>query len=137
MEQKRLKNRVFFTIILIVCSLFLNSCVTFRKNIKVENINIDNQVEKCIEINPLAVMYKSGSVYLNTKWKKIKSTGFCGCKSALLSYKVIAKSKNAKSTVHYSDFSSLDHDDFDFLVYRDFKQDYDLFVIYIQCKNSK
>ena len=135
-EQKLLKHRAsLFTIILFIHSVFLNSCATYKKNIDEEDIFIDNQVEECIEIIPNEITHKSGSVYLNTKWRTIKSTGFCGCKSALLSYKVIAIKKNVKSTVHYNVFSSLNHDDYDFLVCSDLKQYYDSFEIYIQCKN--
>jgi hypothetical protein len=136
--QKLLKNRASLcTIILFVYSVFLNSCSTLINIITTEDIFIDNQVEECIEIIPNEIMYKSGSVYLNTKWKTIKSTGFCGCKSALLSYKVIAKKNDVNSMVNYKEFSSLNHDDFDFLVCSDFQKKYDSFEIYIQCKSPE
>jgi hypothetical protein len=136
--QKPLKNRAFYCIIIItIYSAFFNSCATLKNNISAEDIFIDNQIENCIEIIPNEVMYRSGFVYLNAKLKIIKSTGFCGCKSALLSYKVIAKKNSVKSMVHHKEFSSLYQDDFDFLVCSDCKQDYDSFEIYIQCRSPE
>ncbi len=136
-EQNLLKNRASLcTIILFVFSLFFISCATFN-HIEAKDIVIDNQVEECIEFIPDGIMYKSGSAYLNTKWRTIKSTGLCGCKSALLSYKVIAKKKGVNSIMHYKDFSSLNQNDFDFLVSSDLKQEFDSFEIDIQCKNPE
>ena len=136
--QKLRKNRAsLFTIIFIFCSVFLISCAILNNKITTDNIAIDNQVEECIEIIPNEIMHKSGAVYLNTKWKTIKSTGFCGCKSALLSYKVIAKKNSVNSMLHYKEFSSLNQNDFNFLVCSDCKQDYDSFEIYIQCRSPE
>jgi len=136
--QNLLKNSApLYTIIFIFCSVFLNSCAILKNKITTENISIDNQVEECIEIIPNEVMYRSGAVYLNTKWKTIKSTGFCGCKSALLSYKVIAKKNSVNSIAHHKEFSSLNQDEFDFLVCSGCKQDFDSFEIYIQCKSPE
>lgn len=49
-------------------------------------INIDNTLYKCVDIAPDGLTFFGHTVLLKTRWEWRKSTGECGCKSALISY---------------------------------------------------
>ena len=121
--------------LIVICLTLFSSCVTGQKNFNVEKLLIDIQIEECIKIMPNGLIHKNDSVYLNTKWKYNKSSGNCGCKSALLSYRIVAKYRGANSILYNKEITSLGHDEFDFIICSDSQKGYESYRIDIQCKN--
>jgi hypothetical protein len=134
-EPKFLKNFAIIFLVLI-SSMVLSSCATSHIELKSEDIAIDNHVKECIDIIPQSLIKKQNSLYLKAKLETKKSAGYCGCKSALLTYKVVTKRENISSILHYQDFSPLNQNVFDFLLFEDFQQqDFKSLILFVQCKN--
>ncbi len=139
MAERRLhRNKKWFLIFFAPVWLsFIVSCATGPSELK-SNIAIDNQINECIEIVPKALVHKQGYAYLETIWNSKKSTGYCGCKSAMLTYKVVAMKGGAFSTLFNNEFTSLRQEGYDFMVCHDSQQeDYEAFTIKIQCQNPE
>jgi hypothetical protein len=115
--------------------MVLSSCATSQTKLKAEDIVIDNYIKECIDIIPQSLIKKQNSLYLNAKLETKKSAGYCGCKSAMLTYKVVTKRETSSSILSYQDFSPLNKDDFDFLIGNNLQQDYNSFLMFVQCKN--
>jgi hypothetical protein len=81
------------------------------------NIEIDNSVEECLEIKVVKKHIHNNVILLDTEISQVKSTGYCGCKSALLSYYVISSSiKSGNKTKEHRVFSSLTHGLYTFII---------------------
>jgi hypothetical protein len=128
------KNPVI-TFLGIIFIMVLSSCATGQPKLKDEDIAIDNYIKECIDIIPQSIIEKQNSLYLNAKLETKKSAGYCGCKSAMLTYKVVAKREDGSSILSYQNFSPLNQDEFDFLIGNDFEPDYNSLTMFVQCKN--
>lgn len=53
---------------------------------EINNISINNAIEDCIKIKQISNTSNDNAVFLNAKLLHIKNVGYCGCKSAMLSY---------------------------------------------------
>lgn len=123
------------TFLLIIYFMVLSACATSQIKLKTEDIAIDNHINECIDIIPQCLIKKQNSLYLNAKLETKKSAGYCGCKSAMLTYKVVTKRENISSVLSYQDFSPLNQEDFNFLICNDFQQDFKSLILFVQCKN--
>lgn len=134
--QKLLNYKIFCcNFVSIISMVVLSSCTVGQGNIKTKDISVDNIIKECIEVIPIDLIKKDKSVYINAELKTKKAAGYCGCKSALLTYKVVSKKENSKTTLSYNVFSPLNKNSYDFLVCDDLKNDYKSLTLYIDCKN--
>ncbi len=133
MAKLNLHSILRFGIVLLVCIIF--SCMASPANSE-PDIKIYNQVKECVEILPLKIYKYSNLTLFVTRWKIIKSTGYCGCKSALLSYRVFGEMDQHKTEIGFGVFSSFNHQEFTFVVNPDSSYNvYKSFSIHIQCAN--
>ena len=104
-----------------------------------ENLLIENQVQDCIKVIPKTFYKESGLLRLSTNWEVVKSTGYCGCKSALISYRVSATlSPSLKREISYGVLSSLHKRSYDFVISHDeMVSSYRSFRLEITCKSPE
>jgi hypothetical protein len=118
--------------------LFLFSIGCSAENALIKNnpnIEIDNSVEECFQIKVVKKHIHNNVILLDTEISQVKSTGYCGCKSALLSYYVISSSiKSGNKTKEHRVFSSLTHCLYTFIVENHYLPGTDKsYTINIQC----
>lgn len=83
------------------------------------NVQVDNSVEQCFQIKPLSQLVHNNVILLEAELSAVKSTGYCGCKSATLSYYVTTHPVGPSSRPEeYGVFSSLRHGKYTFVLGR-------------------
>lgn len=81
------------------------SAGSFMKNSKV---SIDNPIKECFQIKQVSKLIHNNLILLDTELSVIKNIGYCGCKSAILSYGVTTRPVELNGrTKEYKLFSSL------------------------------
>jgi hypothetical protein len=132
------KSRKFFYILSCYFLLANTSC-SFKNNIKKNDIKVDNSVGECFQIEPIKKFVHNNLVLLDTKLDIIKSTGYCGCKSALLSYSVTdSNSIDVNYPKSLSIFSSLLTGKYSFVLARNFTLNKNTaYVLHIQCSSPE
>lgn len=132
------KFRKYFYIIS-CCLLLVNTSCSFNNSIKKSDIEIDNLVGECFQIEPVRKFVHTNLVLLDTKLDIIKSTGYCGCKSALLSYNVTySNSIEVNAPKSLSVFSSLLRGKYSFVLAQDFALNkHRAYVLHVQCNSPE
>lgn len=94
------------------------------------DVTIENALDACITLAPARLAQIEGSLFLPTAWTVHKVTGECGCKSALISYRVIAGTH--KEVIATGVLSSMNKKSYAFLINPDagikYGDEYALFV---------
>ncbi|MDH5178269.1 MAG: DUF2195 family protein [Gammaproteobacteria bacterium] len=72
--------RIACTIVVV----FLSGC----SSLPLHTVQIQNGVRDCYSFEPRELVITDKQLILTTQTRLHKSTGYCGCKSALLSYRV-------------------------------------------------
>jgi hypothetical protein len=119
---------------LICCFLVVAGCsaVNMKKD---SNVLIDNQIEECFQIKAINKLVHNNVILLDTELSPIKSIGYCGCKSTILSYYVVSNSIESNDQAReYSIFSSLSHEKYTFVINRNDNSDKNQsYTVNIQC----
>ena len=94
------------------------------------DVAIDNTLDACIALTPAQPAKIDSALFLPTTWTVHKSTGECGCKSALISYRVTAGPRS--EVIASGVLSSLNKRSYAFLINPDasiaYGQQYSLFI---------
>lgn len=132
------KFRKYFYIIS-SCLLLVNTSCSFNNSIKKSDIEVDNSVVECFQIVPVRKFVHNNLVLLDTKLNTIKSIGYCGCKSALLSYNVTYSNSIEVNTPKFlSVFSSLLRGKYSFVLAQDFALNkHRAYVLHVQCSSPE
>lgn len=98
-------------------------------------IVIDNAIEDCFRIELNKELIRNNVILLDSKLKKEKSTGYCGCKSTNLSYFVtITSPEGIKKNTVPNVFSSLLPVDYTFVIDQAYTGDVNTkYKLNIQC----
>lgn len=93
---------------------------------------IENTLQACVTMKPGKTSVQGAGLFLHTDWEVQKSTGECGCKSALVSYRVSMRGEVIASGV----LSSLNRTGYDFLINPDAGVAYkDKYTLFVGCAN--
>jgi len=133
------KFRKYFYIISCCLLLVNTSCSFNNSSIKKSDIEIDNSVVECFQIEPIKTFVHNNLVLLDTKLDTIKSTGYCGCKSALLSYNVTySNSIEVNAPKSLSVFSSFLRGKYSFVLAQNFALNkHRAYVLHVQCSSPE
>lgn len=121
-----------------ICCLFLVGAGCSPGNIvKDSNVEIDNSIEECFQIKSVNKLIHNNVILLETELSTVKSVGYCGCKSAVLSYYVTTHPvESSNQTKEYSVFSSPQHDKYTFVLERnDTPKKNKSYTLNIQCSS--
>jgi hypothetical protein len=130
-----LKYRSFSKLLTLLIVLLPLSCTATTAK-KTEKININNSVNECIEIRIGSTNTYKNTVLLDTAWQVNKVTGYCGCKSALLSYHSLGLKNGHKTNLSYGVFSSIGRESFSFVLNADKNyKGFDSYILDIGCAN--
>ena len=96
------------------------------------DVTIENTLDACITLAPAKISQVESSLFLPTAWTVHKSTGECGCKSALISYRVTAGAH--KEVIATGVLSSMNKKSYAFLINPDAGIKYgDKYALFIGC----
>jgi len=94
------------------------------------DVAIENTLDACIGLQSAKLAKIESALFLPTTWTVRKSTGECGCKSALISYRVTAGPRS--EVIATGVLSSLHKQSYAFLINPDasiaYGQQYSLFI---------
>ncbi|HMN45585.1 MAG TPA: DUF2195 family protein [Povalibacter sp.] len=94
------------------------------------DVAIENSLDACIALQPAKLAKIESALFLPTTWTVRKSTGECGCKSALISYRVTAGPRS--EVIATGVLSSLNKQNYAFLINPDagiaYGERYSLFI---------
>ena len=97
-------------------------------------VTVENSLAQCIALTAAQPVKQGAALYLPTEWAVSKVTGECGCKSALISYRVTAGSRN--EVIATGVLSSLNKKSFSFLINPDASVGYDgRYTLVVACAN--
>jgi hypothetical protein len=97
-------------------------------------VTIENSLAQCIALTAAQPVRQGAGLYLPTVWAVSKVTGECGCKSALVSYRVTAGSRD--EVIATGVLSSLNKKSFAFLINPDASIRYDdRYELFVGCAN--
>ena len=97
-------------------------------------VTIENSLAQCITLTAGEPARQGAGVYLPTEWALTKVTGECGCKSALISYRVTAGPRD--EVIATGVLSSLSKKSFAFLINPDANVRYDgRYTLFVACAN--
>ncbi len=94
------------------------------------DVAIENTLDACIALTAAPLAKIENALFLPTTWAVRKSTGECGCKSALISYRVTAGPRS--EVIATGVLSSMNKGSYAFLINPDagiaYGQQYSLFI---------
>lgn len=112
-------------LVVLAALAFVTACSDARADVAIENT-----LDACIALTPAKPAKVEGALFLPTTWTVHKSTGECGCKSALISYRVTAGARS--EVIATGVLSSLHKQSYAFLINPDasiaYGQQYSLFI---------
>lgn len=108
----------------LICLLAAGSCSCLALASNSPDIRISNAVSECLEVSPGDSLVHNNVVLLDARLSVIKSVGYCGCKSANLSYYSIKGSDDHGNVtpMDYSVFVPSEDGVYTFVVESDFGQ---------------
>jgi len=117
------------------CCLFLVSAGCSAGNlVKSSNVVIDNSIEECFQIKSVGKLVHNNVILLDTKLSTVKSVGYCGCKSAVLSHYVTTHPvESGNQTREHGVFSSLQQGNYTFVLDRNNASHNKSYTLNIQC----
>lgn len=100
-----------------------------------QSVRLNNRVKACNKISVEDVITHNNVVLANSKITSIQSAGYCGCKSALLSYSVLLGDSGKNVQGEYGTFSSFHNGKFTFVVDKNYvnKHNNKQYRLSIQC----
>lgn len=129
--MKTLKLQQYLSILTF---LLLGTASQAENIVSNQTININNLVEECFQINPINIVNHNNLILFDVTLVAHKSTGYCGCKSANLSYYISSiKSDGQKKAGEYGKFSSLNNGKYSFILEKNNTQKNEAYVLSIQC----
>ncbi|HEY6641985.1 DUF2195 family protein [Povalibacter sp.] len=96
------------------------------------DVAIENTLHACVTLTPAKISQMGSSLFLPTAWAVHKSTGECGCKSALISYRVTAGPRD--EVIATGVLSSMNKTNYAFLINPDAGIAYDAkYTLFVGC----
>lgn len=99
------------------------------------SISISNLIEECFRIKPANELIHNNVIMLDAELSIIKSVGYCGCKSAVLSYYVTTRPVESRhKTKEHGVFSPLRNGTYTFVLERNnTRRENGSYTLNIQC----
>lgn len=121
--------------------IFLLSASCSAENVLNEeetNIAVDNLVADCFSAKSVKSHIHNNVILIDMNISHVKDVGYCGCKSALLSYYAVPSNNKSNMQIkEYRVFSSLRRGVYTFIVENDYVPNMDLsYTLNIQCASS-
>lgn len=121
------------------CCFLVGTGCSAGNIVKDSNIIIDNAIEECFQIKPVNKLIQNNVILLDTELSTVKSVGYCGCKSAVLSYYVTTQLvESSNQAKEYSLFSSLQYSIYTFVLDRNITPNKNKsYTLNIQCASPE
>lgn len=85
-----------------------------------QSVNLNNRIAACNKVSVEKVFRHNNLVLADASISSIKSAGYCGCKSAVLSYSVRIDEAGKKQQGEYGRFLSFTSGKYTFVIDRDY-----------------
>lgn len=102
-------------------------------------VELKNYVSDCYHVSPGKLTVSNNVVMLEAETSSIKSIGYCGCKTAILSYSVQANQTHKLRIPEYGRFSSFESGRYTFVIDRSYedKNSQQQYLLRVQCAPPK
>ncbi len=129
MVAQKLRRHLFILVSVIILS---PACVAELDD---HNVKLVNRIGDCHKVTITNVSSHHNLLIADAKVSSIQSAGYCGCKSAVLSYAVSATRSGKTEQIEYGRFLSFYEGKYSFLLNRglDSKNKYTSYQLNIQC----